>query len=263
MKTIKFESAQHVWVEFELALPIQRAVAAMLDSLIFIIYMLIFLFIAGASGVNEFMLVELLMLKIPWILYHPVLEYLTQGQTLGKYIMGIRVLTVTGERQGLREIFTRWMFKGYFLWIGFSFSGLLAGIPQLVFMGGLHLIIGFIGFVYASLSDQRQRLGDVMAGTVVIRNRSSVRYSLNDVLTIKNVENHEPTYPKVTQFTDEDMLLIKRTIQRLRSNPNEATKRFAIELADEAARKLGLVETPEKRMAFLQILLQDYVILTR
>lgn len=263
MKTIKFESAQHVWVEFELALPIQRAIAAALDSLIFIIYMLIFLFIAGSSGMNDFMLVELLMLKIPWILYHPVLEYLTQGQTLGKYIMGIRVLTVSGERLGLREIFTRWMFKGYFLWIGFSFSGMLAGIPELIFIGAVHLIIGFIGFIYSGLSDQRQRLGDLMAGTVVIRNKSSIRYTLNDVLTLKNVENHQPTYPMVTKFTDDDMLLIKRTMQRLRSNPNEASKRFAIELADEAARKLGLPETPEKRMAFLQVLLQDYVILTR
>lgn len=59
------------------------------------------------------------------------------------------------------------------------------------------------------------------------------------------------------------MLLIKNTIQRLRSNPTPETKKFAIELADESARLIGLPETPEKRMKFLQTLLQDYVVLTR
>jgi hypothetical protein len=59
------------------------------------------------------------------------------------------------------------------------------------------------------------------------------------------------------------MLLIKNTIQRVKANPNEETKRFAIELADRSAQLIGLEETPEKRLQFLQTLLQDYVVLTR
>jgi hypothetical protein len=59
------------------------------------------------------------------------------------------------------------------------------------------------------------------------------------------------------------MLLIKNTIQRVRKYPNPETEKFAIELADETAKLLGLPETPSKRMEFLQVLLQDYVVLTR
>ena len=59
------------------------------------------------------------------------------------------------------------------------------------------------------------------------------------------------------------MLLIKNTIQRVKLHPNEEIKRFAIELADESARLIGLEENPAKRMEFLQTLLQDYVVLTR
>ena len=102
-----------------------------------------------------------------------------------------------------------------------------------------------------------------MANTVVIKNKSSVNYTLGDVLSIKSMENHTPTYPQVTRFTDEDMLLIKNTIQRVHQYPNPETKKFAVELADETARLLGLQETPPKRMEFLQTLLQDYVVLTR
>ncbi len=263
MRSVLFESAQNVKIEYELASSIQRAVSAMIDAALIAIYLIIFMIVVGSSGVEEFLLVELLFLKIPWIFYHPILEYLTQGQTLGKYIMGIRVVTLDGERPGLREIFTRWIFKGYFLWISFSFYSFLLGAPELLFVGAIQLSIGFIGFFYCSISERRQRLGDVMANTVVIRNKSNIRYSLKDVLSIKNQENYTPQYPNATVFTDDDMLLIKNTIQRVKSNPNEETKKFAIELADESARLIGLTETPKKRLEFLQTLLQDYVVLTR
>ena len=49
----------------------------------------------------------------------------------------------------------------------------------------------------------------------------------------------------------------------MKLHTNEEIKRFAIELADESARLIGLEETPVKRMEFLQTLLQDYVVLTR
>jgi hypothetical protein len=102
-----------------------------------------------------------------------------------------------------------------------------------------------------------------MANTLVIRNRSSVRYSLKDVLSIKSQENYTPQYPNVVRFTDEDMLLVKNTIQRVKANPNPETKKFAIELADKSAKLIGLVETPPKRLKFLQTILHDYVVLTR
>jgi hypothetical protein len=161
------------------------------------------------------------------------------------------VVTVHGERPGLREVFTRWIFKGDFLWIS-------ADITILLWCG-----FGLLGAVFSATSERRQRLGDTMAGTIVIRNKSSVQYSLKDVLSIKSIDDHVPTYPNVTRFTDEDMLLIKNTIQRVQKHPNEETKRFAIQLADDAAKLIGLEETPPKRMVFLQTLLQDYVVLTR
>jgi len=106
-------------------------------------------------------------------------------------------------------------------------------------------------------------MGDVMANTIVVRNKSSIRYTLKDVLSIKNQDNYTPVYAEAIRFTDEDMLLIKNTIQRVRANPNPETKKFAIELADKSAELLGLEETPPKRLQFLQTLLQDYVVLTR
>ena len=255
MNTIDFESAHHVKVEYELASTLQRAAAAMIDVVIFIIYFVIMSMVLGLANVfanyGSELFVTLLLIKIPWIFYNPIVEYFTSGQSLGKYILGIRVVTIHGERPGFREVFTRWLFKGDFVWIS-------ADILILLWCG-----VAVMGAIFSATSERRQRLGDVMAGTVVIRNKSSVAYTLQDVLAIKSVGDHQAMYPQVIRFTDEDMLLIKNTIQRLQQYPNEETKRFAIELADEAARLLGLPETPEKRMTFLQTLLQDYVVLTR
>jgi len=256
MKTIEFESAQNVKIEYELASVGQRAMAALLDLIAFTIYYVIFNMVVGFPSMFEAepgttLFLKLLLLKLPWIFYNPLIEYLTQGQSLGKYILGIRVVTASGERPGLREVFTRWIFKADFLWISADFFVLF------------WFALGLMGIVYAGTSTRRQRMGDVMANTVVIKTKSSVRYTLKDVLSIKSQENYTPVYPGAITFTDEDMLLIKNTIQRVRANPNAETKKFAVQLANESAKLIGLEETPKKRLKFLQTLLQDYVVLTR
>ena len=260
MKSVEFVSAQNVKVEYEYATVVQRTTSTIIDATTVAVYLIIMFVIIQQTGSKYTLLWELIVMKIPWIFYHPILEYLTHGQTLGKYAMGIRVVTYNGERPGLREIFTRWIFKGHFIWIAFSFFA----SPQTLFLAGMiHICMGIIGFMYASVSEKKQRMGDVMAGTIIIKDKSAVRYTLRDVLSIKSQENYTPEYPAVIRFTDEDMLLIKNTIQRVRKYPNSETKKFAIELADESARLIGLEKTPDKRLKFLQTLLQDYVVLTR
>lgn len=257
MNTIEFVSAQNVKVEYELASTIQRAVAALIDVVAFVIYYIAISGILGITGgtfnadPGSSMFFTLLLIKIPWIFYNPIVEYFTNGQSLGKYIFGIRVVTMNGERLGLREVFTRWIFKGDFLWISADFF--------VLFWLGL----GILGIISSSTSERKQRMGDVMANTVVIKTKNTVHYSLKDILSIKSQDTHQPTYPEVIRFTDEDMLLIKTTIQRVRQYPNEETKNFAIELANKSADILGLEETPPKRMEFLQTILQDYIVLTR
>jgi len=255
MNSIEFDSAQHVKIEFELATTMQRAAAALIDLVTFIIYFIIVGMLMDLSDVftnfGSQLFVTLLIIKLPWIFYNPLLEYITKGQTLGKYALGIRVVKTNGERPGLKEVFTRWVFKGDFLWISADFF--------IIFWFGF----GLLGIIFSATAERKQRMGDLMANTLVIKNKSSVSYSLKDVLSIKSQMNHEPKYPQVVRFTDEDMLLIKNTIQRVKQYPNEETKKFAIELADETARLIGLEETPPKRMEFLQVLLQDYVVLTR
>lgn len=246
MKTISFTTAQYVKIDYELAPPFFRAVASFIDVVVFIIYLLIISLFIGSqvmnTNIDTLTVLDVLLTKLPWLLYSPIIEYLTNGRSLGKYIMGIRVVKENGETAGLREYFTRWVFRVVDIWVGG---------------------FGFLALLLAGTTEKRQRLGDIMANTVVIRVKDTQLYSLRDLLNIKNQSTHEPIYPAAIRFSDEDVLLIKNTIMRVQKYPNESNKKFAIELADETAKLIGLEETPTKRMEFLKTVLQDYVVLTR
>lgn len=255
MSTVNFESSQYVSVEFSLAGTGQRLLAAMIDMAVFLIYFIVMIAFFGDSLIfsvsNYADFFWLLLIKAPWILYNPMCEYFMHGQTLGKYIVGIRVVTMNGDRPKLKEVFTRWIFKGEFLWISTS-------MMILIWLG-----MGIVSIAVIGLSTYKQRLADVLSNTIVIKTKLSNMYQLKDILSIKDSSNHEIQYPQVIRFTDEDMMLIKNTIVRLRKHPTPATIKFGQELCNETARLMGIEPVETKRMEFLQNVLQDYVVLTR
>lgn len=261
MSTINFESSQYVSVEFPLANAGQRLLAAFLDMLLFMVYFIIMmLFFSNSLLFNADEYADffwLLLIKAPWILYNPTCEYFMNGQTLGKYIVGIRVVTMNGDRPKLKEVFTRWVFKGDFLWISANLFYVNSGFIYIWFGMGV-ISIGVI-----SLSRYKQRLADVLSNTLMIKTKGSDTYHLKDILSIKDSNTHEILYPQVVRFTDEDMMLIKSTILRLRKNPTPEAIQFGKELSSETARLMGIEPVTTKRMEFLQNVLQDYVVLTR
>jgi hypothetical protein len=193
----------------------------------------------------------LLLAKLPWVLYQPVLEYLTGGQTIGKMALGIRVVRINGERVGWREVMLRWLFRGDFLWISASYFVLLIPFWNV-----------FDTFIVA-LSSRQQRIGDFLAGTIVIKNKSTQYFKLKDVLKIKSQENYAPIYQSVVNFTDEDMIYIKNCIQHHKRHKGKEIDSLLVKLSDETARLLALNETPNDRIKFLETVLNDYVVLTR
>lgn len=241
MKTIEFVTGQHVKIEYELASTGIRVVGAIIDLFAFFVYYLIIKFTLNISLVEQQSPLAWFLIDLPFFMYSPISEYFTKGQSLGKFCVGIRVVKVSGENAGFREYFTRWIFRVVDMWFG----------------------AGFLAILFSSTSERSQRLGDAMANTVVISKKSSQLYSLRNILAIRNQSNHEPTYLNVLRFTDDDVMLIKNTIQRVEKYPNEETKKFTIELAHTTARLIGLAETPEKKMEFLRTVLLDYVVLTR
>jgi uncharacterized RDD family membrane protein YckC len=255
MAKINFTSAQQVEIEYEIASVVQRIAAYVIDTIILSVYLFI-VFMAVQfdnlfTNFGTWLFFMLLLAKLPWILYQPVMEYLTGGQTIGKMALGIRVVQLNGERVGWREVKTRWFLRGDFLWISTSYFIFLIPCWNI-----------FDTFIVL-LSSRQQRIGDSLAGTIVIKNKSSQYYQLKDVLKIKSNENYSPTYLTVVQFTDEDMIYIKNCIQHRKRYKSKEIDALLVRLSDETARILNLEETPKERIKFLETVLNDYVVLTR
>ena len=264
MRSLQLTTDHNVPIDVELASVGQRVVAVLLDVIIMIAYFVIMTLIMTAIFISSFRfdnleemdiwkILFMIIVYLPFVLYTPLLEYLTKGQTVGKMAMGIRVTKMNGENAKFKEYFTRWLFRPIeFYIILFASGGIL-----------LLLASAFFDILIASVSGNNQRIGDFMANTVVVRKNPSRSFTIQDVLSIKSNENYEPTYRNVTMYTDEDMMLVKNTISRVEKYRNENTKKLAIALADKIANDLQLPEVPIKRLKFLKTVLNDYVVLTR
>ncbi len=246
MKTIQFTTSQFVPIEYELASPAMRVLSSFIDLFFLVIYFALASYFVSNNAFNfdadSFSLFSVFLIRLPWFLYSPVMEYLTNGRSLGKLILGIRVVKSNGEAAGLREYFTRWIFRIVDIWIGG---------------------FGFLAVIVASTSEKKQRIGDIMADTVVVKMKNSQRYDINYLLQLKNIETHQVTYPNVTRFSDEDLLLIKNALIRYKKEPSENNKQLLLSLSDETAKLLSITELPSKKLEFLHTVLQDYIVLTR
>ena len=245
MKKVDIVTSHNISIEYEAASVASRGIALFLDLLILLVYFWITLFICIGFGFDtgnfDMIMVIFYILMLPVMFYSLLFEYLLKGQTIGKLAMGIRVVKLNGENANINDYTMRWAFKIVDFWFS---AGSIAGM-------------------FIATTEKGQRLGDILAQTAVVRNKPQQAYSIRDILNIKDRSKHEPTYLGVSRVTDEDMILIKNAINRVKKYPNEPHKQLIRELAARAAEELKLEEVPQKKLTFLMTLLQDYIVLTR
>lgn len=152
---------ENVSFEFELAGVGMRAVAWGVDVLIMggallagsVVASLLGILLGGFATAIYFVAAFL----VQWG-YGSVLEWLWAGQTVGKRVVGIRVLTAAGTRISFMQSVIRNLAR---------IVDLLPGLPIVPLYG--------VGVASALLDGHGRRLGDLAAGTVVVRQRKSPR----------------------------------------------------------------------------------------
>lgn len=152
---VTITSIDNINIEFELAGLGSRFLAGALDTLFILVPVIIAFISLGLStsifgeGFHNVMLAfaAAIVFLVIWG-YHIFFEMVWQGQTPGKKIMGIQVLTTQGHHISLKESLIR---------------NLIRSIDSLPIP--FYLLAGlFMGF-----DDKRQRLGDMAAGTIVVK----------------------------------------------------------------------------------------------
>lgn len=139
---------------FTLARKSKRWLAALIDYVIvtIITFTLVYCFGEGTTDENGFKTYSLTGLPfvlssfVPWFLFLPLLEMLNNGQTVGKMIFKIRSADMNGSKIGMPPVFVR---------------HLLDIVDYLPFFG-------IVGLLVASNNSHKQRVGDLVAKTIVI-----------------------------------------------------------------------------------------------
>jgi len=151
---LEVETADHVVLRYDLAGGGNRGFAALVDfilaTLIFIGAFFMLTTLANAVGVQAaspyFGIAVLLTFAVAWS-YFILLEWLGNGQTIGKRIFGLRVIADDGAPAGFIAVLVRNLVRVVDFLPGFYGLGLLAIV----------------------VSSRSQRLGDLAAGTFVVR----------------------------------------------------------------------------------------------
>ena len=181
-----FITGQFVRIDQQLADVGQRAVASFIDivmkGLIFS-FMMIIVSMFGLSLFGLFwedstlmIILYFLVVFIPIFLYDSLMEYFCGGRTLGKMMMGLRVVTADGSKPSFAATFTRSLF---------------------------YLLEGYTGFGLVAMlfSKDNQRLGDIAADTYVIKER--FMYVANPLAATKAMfpQDYKPAYPQAADLS--------------------------------------------------------------
>ncbi len=242
MRTIDITTTQKVTIQYELASLRDRALAYIIDFLVVMGSVLILrLFFIGAFGDGSSSIFDYLIFYPLLIFYTLLLEYFNDGQTVGKQVVGIKVVKLDGKSPNFSDYVTRWMFR----------------------VIDIYLSLFSIGSLLISSSDRAQRLGDMTANTTLIKVRFHLRFKLNDIEKISTLDEYEPQYAQVRQLNEDDMLLIKNIIMRVQKYPNQAHQDALNRLITDLMLRLDINEKPRDKIDFLKTLIKDYIVLTR
>jgi|SRR5215469_4565287 len=252
------ETPERVELHFILASVGNRFLAAALDHIIqaFLLGLIILSFGAAAGwsyfsslGVWAAALMVLVAFTIFWG-YFVFFEAIWSGQTPGKRVMKLRVIREDGRPVRFFEVFVRNLLR--------------------VFVDFMPLPSYAIGVVSIVFSSQSKRIGDVVAGTVVIKERSSEAPSLEEITRVFEAESaRAATAGGPAIKTDVGLLepgevrAVQAFLRRRFELSPSSRASLAIRIAGPLAGRLGIVDPQMPAEAFLEEIDRQQRSLTR
>ncbi len=246
MEQIHINTTQNVALSYEPAGIGFRILAGLLDRVFFYVYVILVIFIfqkfvishnyyseeyEKAETYNAIMYGIMILLLLPAFLYHLLCETFMNGQSFGKKIVGIKVVKIDGTQPNFGSYLIRSM---------------LRLIDVTVFSP-------VVAIVSIAASEKSQRLGDMAAGTTVIKLNSKVR--LADTILYRQSTDYKIVYDQVMLLTDKEANLIKEVLEfSIKNNQPQHIK----QLANKIKTKLGIENSTEKDADFLNTILKDY-----
>jgi len=254
MLIVKLDTGFNIEVEFPISPFHRRFFAWLLDLIIQILYLWIGVkilnAIVGLNWANDEWPVILFLL--PFIFYHLVCEMTMNGQTVGKLATGIKVMTEQGGQPSISQYLIRWLFRIVDFPIFVFFYFLINPMAFLSWWSWGSVLILFAGLICIIITPKSQRIGDLVAGTILIDLKN--RTSWQDTVFTEVEATYQPRYPQVMQLSDRDVNTLKSIIETIRKRNDYE---LSLKIADRIKSKLKM-NSDQESFDFLQTLLKDY-----
>lgn len=267
MPTLSIQTDQNVNLDLITASAGERVIAALIDyAVIFVYYWLISRVgvevaldkvFDGNENATSYIL-ESLIFVIPFVFYDIIFETLSGGRSLGKMILKLRVVKLNGEAAGFTEYFIRWMFRVIDIYAHFLIVIMLSQFSSLTAVVGILTMVVFFPGLPAIISVARsksgQRIGDMMAGTVITKVKQTT--SLSDTILLNTKKNYKVVYKNALKLSDRDVRLIKETLEYYSKTTDP---KYIKKLSGKAQEFLD-IEKKEgmSDIKFLRTLMKDY-----
>ncbi len=228
--SVAIRTSQNVLLEYEPASLGERILGAMLDYLVLFGWFLMVLALPSSLGLRANTFYTIIVM-LPVVFYDLASEWLLNGRSAGKIAMNTRVVMLDGSQPTLGAYLLRWVFRI---------------LESAAFLGGI------VPIITIAANGKGQRLGDLAAGTSVVRLKPAV--SLNDVLTPPQVDNYAVQFPDVRLLSDRDMVVIRAVV---RQNSADTLERTASRI-----KAVTGIESTLDDWEFLQTVIHDYQFIT-
>jgi uncharacterized RDD family membrane protein YckC len=265
MSAIKIPTNFNIDLEFEIPEFYRRLVSLLIDVVIEYFYLRIASEIYKSIARNteysidaEYNLQAVgLLLLLPVLVYHLVLEITMNGQSVGKKIMGIRVVNEIGSRPSISQFLIRWFLRISDLWIALLILILMSNPDFSRDIETTFIVIAALAFLITDIvlvvsSKKGQRIGDILAKTILIR--TNPKGNIEETVFREVADNYVPSFPQIMQLSDKDINAIKSILETAR-------KKGDFNMAEAASTKIKThlrIDSNMDPFDFLDVLLKDY-----
>ena len=257
MGAIKVPTNFNIELEFEVPEFFKRLLALVIDMVVQYFYIRIAIEIYKSIGSADDPIGGIgLTLFLPVMMYHLILEITLNGQSIGKKVMGLRVVDEMGGKPSISQFLIRWLLRVSDLWIVILlilvFSLLAGGNSEQLFIVLLGLAFLTTDIVLVVASPKGQRIGDLLAKTIIISVRT--KGNIEETVFQEVADNYVPSYHQIMQLSDKDINAIKSILETAR-------KKGDYNMAEAAAAKIKShlkIESDMPAFDFLDVLLKDY-----
>ncbi|MEO5644913.1 MAG: RDD family protein [Bacteroidia bacterium] len=237
----KVLTTQNVFINYQVANIGERLLARLLDLVFFAVYLFIASWIMGTvisgmdfSNMAKFTMLMWLLIPLPVLTYTLWCEPLFNGRSFGKLIIGLKVVKSNGTPASIGDSASRWLLR------------LIEGEAGLFTCLSLPVAI---------ISGKGQRLGDMVADTIVIKTKQKT--SLRNTILQQINPQYRVVFPQVAYLNDRDMNIIRDIMQQSFDTGNYSLLEY---LGNKVKAIMGVSPPPYQlpTMQFLNIVLADY-----